>query len=319
MNLFRRIKQQSDAWIAKRLPPLPVVTLNQSKIMIFPSRQGFMLLLVAMVVLLLAINFESSLNYALGFWLIAMIWSAVHLTYRNLSGLTLKAERAALVEAGEEAEYTIRLCSESDRFRGPLELIHPDWGLATAVMDGDDVVVPITRETHRRGRHPLPRFRLESRYPFGLMIARAYVQLDLSAWAYPVPVNQDAHRQGGAESGDAADDHFIHAGTEDFHSLREYEVGDAMHRIHWPSFARDQLVVKAFVDYQVADEWLDWNAFPSLVAEQRLAALSWQINQCVADDRPYGLRLPGTEIAPGKGPAHTERCRRALAEFGETS
>ena len=49
MNLFRRIKQQSDAWIAKRLPPLPVVTLNQSKIMIFPSRQGFMLLLVAMV------------------------------------------------------------------------------------------------------------------------------------------------------------------------------------------------------------------------------------------------------------------------------
>lgn len=317
MSPRRALRRRLDAWIARRLPPSDSVTLNQSRIFILPSRQGIVLLLVAMVVLLLAINFESSLNYALGFWLIAMIWAAVHLTYRNLSGLTLRAERASLVQAGEEADYHLTLNSESERYRGPLELIHKDWGLVTAVMDGEETDVTLSRETGRRGRHPLPRFRLESRYPFGLVVAWSHVELDLSAWAYPEPVDQDAHQHGGGEAGEANDDHFIHSGTEDFHALREYRAGDAMHRIHWPSFARDQLVVKAFVDYQAADEWLDWAHYPSLMGEQRLAALSWRINQCLEQDRPFGLRLPGMEIPPGKGPAHTEHCRRALAEFGE--
>ncbi|GGX74369.1 DUF58 domain-containing protein [Saccharospirillum salsuginis] len=317
MGLRRTFHRRVEAWIARRLPVSDSVTLNQSRIFILPSRQGMVLLLVAFVVLLLAINFESSLNYALGFWLVAMIWAAVHFTYRNLSGLTLKADRASLVQAGEAAEYHLKLDSDVDRYRGPLELIHDDWGLVTAVMDGEETDVSLSRETDRRGRHPLPRFRLESRYPFGLVVAWSHVELDLSAWAYPEPIDQDAHHQAGSDAGDATDDHFIHSGSEDFHALREYQAGDAMHRIHWPSFARDQLMVKAFVDYQAADEWLDWANYPSLMGEQRLAALSWQINQCLADDRPFGLRLPDREIPPGKGPAHTEQCRRALAEFGE--
>lgn len=316
MSVRRTLRRRLDAWIARRLPPSDVVTLNQSRIFILPTRQGMVLLLVALVVLLLAINFESSLNYALGFWLMALIWAAVHFTYRNLSGLRLRAERASLVQAGGEADYILKLEADTDRYRGPLELIHEDWGLVTALMPGEETEVRLSREVARRGRHPLPRFRLESRYPVGLVVAWSYVELDLSAWAYPEPVSQDAHRVGGGEASDAADDHFVHAGTEDFHALREYQAGDALHRIHWPSFARGQLVVKAFVDYQASDEWLDWAHYPSLMGEQRLAALSWQIDECLEQDRPFGLRLPGREIPPGKGPAHIEHCRRALAEYG---
>lgn len=313
------LRRRAGAWLERRLPATSSVTLNQARIFILPSRQGLALLVVAVLVLLLAINFESSLNYALGFWLIAMLWAAVHLTYRNLSGLTLKAQRAALVEAGQPADYQLVLSSDSRRHRGPVEFIHADWGLITASLEGDDTRVTLSRPTARRGRQPLPRFRLESRYPFGLVVAWSHVLLDLSAWAYPAPLEREARPVASGRDGQASDDHYVQAGTEDFHALRAYAAGDPLHRLHWPAFARDQLVVKAFADYQASDQWLDWQDYAGLAGEDRLAALAGAIRRCLAEDRPFGLRLPGLEIAPAKGPIHTERCRRALAEFGADS
>lgn len=311
------LQRRLDAWVRRRLPPGREVTLNQSRIFIVPTRQGLLMLGLAVVVLLLAINFESSLNYALGFWLIAMLWAAVHLTYRNLSGLVVRAEQGGLVEAGENATYSLLLTSPRARYRGPLEFRHEDWGQVGVEMDGRDTEVTLSRPTIRRGRQPLPRFRLESRYPFGLVVAWSHIKMDLDAWAYPDPYEQPLQPVGTEPDGDVSNDHFVKTGSEDFHSLREYQTGDSLHRMHWPSFSRGELVVKHFVDYQAADQWLDWEAFPGVAVELRLAALAWHMNRCYQQDRPFGLRLPDKEITPDKGPRHLERCRRALAEHGE--
>lgn len=319
MSWLAAARRRFQGFLDRRLPASDRITLNQSRIFILPSRQGLLLLLVALMVLLLAINFESSLNYALGFWLIAMLWGAVHLTYRNLSGLRIRAGHAGLVCAGDPAEYRLVLGCDQDRFRGPVELIHPDWGMVTLVLDGGERQVSLSRPTQRRGRQPLPRFRIESRYPFGLVVAWSHVLVDLSGWAYPAPVAHDSWRGAGVDDGQATDDHFIDAGSEDFQALREYEAGDVLHRIHWPSFAKDELVVKTFVDYQAADEWLDWRSFPGLPDEERLAALSHQIDHCLRERQPFGLRLPGIEIHPDKGLQQAEVCRRALAEFAAPS
>ncbi|MDX1269610.1 MAG: hypothetical protein R3311_19720 [Oceanisphaera sp.] len=134
------LQRRLDAWVSRRLPPGRQVTLNQSRIFIVPTRQGLLMLGLAVVVLLLAINFESSLNYALGFWLVAMVWAAVHLTYRNLSGLVVQVETAGLVEAGENVSYSLMLSSPRSRYRGPLEFRHEDWGQVGVEMDGIMVI-----------------------------------------------------------------------------------------------------------------------------------------------------------------------------------
>lgn len=315
--MIQSLKTIKDRWIERRLPLSKSLRLNQSRIFILPTRQGLLLLLVAALVLLLAINFESSLNYALGFWLIAMLWAAVHFTYRSLSGLKLSVRKADLVEAGLEADYTLVLGEDDDRYRGPVELIHPDWGLVSVELNGRATPVVLSRLLARRGHHPLPRFRLESRFPFGLVVAWSYIQLDITAWAYPVAREAEPSPTGSAGEEEGLDDQFVQAGSEDFHALRSYQPGDALHRMHWPSFARDQWMVKSFVDYQGRDEWLDWHAFTQLNDEDRLSALAWQIEQCIDADTPFGLRLPGIEIPPDKGSMHYEACRRALAEYGE--
>jgi uncharacterized protein (DUF58 family) len=50
--------------------------------------------------------------------------------------------------------------------------------------------------------------------------------------------------------------------------------------------------------------------------EARLSQLCLWVLESDSAQRPYGLRLPGQEIAPSGGAAHRFACLRALAAFG---
>lgn len=277
------------------------------------------LLGVSLLVLLLAINFESALNYALAFWLMSMLWVAVHLTYRNLSGLTIEAVSGTLVEVGETAEVTLRLRSEKARDRGVFEILGEPWEAVEVSMHGRESNVRLILNAQRRGRVSPPRFRIENRHPFGLVVAWSHVHIDVCAWAYPSPKFASRRALGnvGEELDAVPDDHFYSAGSEDFHSLRAYSSGDPIQRIHWPAFSRDQLVVKHFTDYQSADENIRWDQFPALDAEDRLSAIRYYSDLFFNSDTPYSVSLPGAELEVAKGADQLQRVRRALAEFGD--
>lgn len=314
----KRIQKKLDNWIKVRLPEQASITLNQSRIFIVPTRQGLMLLVVAIGLLLLAINFETPLNYGFAFWLIAMLFVSVQLTFRNMTGLTITALPGSLVGPRETCGIPIRLTSQSKRQRGNLELIHPDWGVVHAsLQQGEGLCVLPISSTHR-GPIKLPRFRIESRFPFGLVVAWSQIQLSASGWAYPEAITSRRYLASGANDDDNAglNDHFLIAGSEDFHQLREYNPGDAISRLHWPSFSKDQLVVKTFSDYQQTDEWLDWAQFPHLDTEDKLSALAGLAETYCAQQRVYGLKLPNQEVPMGQGTEHLQQVRQALAEYG---
>ena len=312
------LQERYQRWLARRLPMTAALTLNHSQIVILPTRQGLLLLLVALAVLLLAINFESALNYALAFWLIAMIWVAVYMTYRNLSGLTLRALDGTLVPVDDLAEVHIEFSSKTSAYRGSLELIHSEWGVVHVHMADTKTVATIPLRAYNRGPVRPPRFRLESRFPFGLIVAWTHILIDAKAWAYPQP--RQLPRKGLLVNHDddeaELNDHFLAPGSEDFHSIRAYQPGDSIKRLHWPGFSRDQLMIKTFSDYQASDEWLDWQQFEGSPDELRLAAMAYYSQLFFSQDKPFGLRLPGQELLPEKGLQHLTRVRRMLAEYG---
>ncbi len=313
-----RLNDRFDRWINRRLPLKPSITLDRTCIFIVPTKQGLLLLLIALLVLLLAINFESALNYALAFWLISMLWVAVYMTYRNLSGLIIVAQEGALVPVGDLAEVRLAFQSSKKINRGTLELIHEDWGVVQLDMSEQTSSALLPMMAYSRGPVPLPRFRIESRFPFGLVVAWSHLLVDAKAWAYPEPKRAD--RGGQSSESDAEEtqvnDHFVQQGTEDFHSIKAYQPGDSIKRLHWPGFSRDQLMVKTFSDYQSADEWIDWAQFNGLPDEVRLMAMSYYSRSYYEKDKPFGVRLPGSELMPEKGEVHLTRVRRVLAEYG---
>jgi uncharacterized protein (DUF58 family) len=60
---------------------------------------------------------------------------------------------------------------------------------------------------------------------------------------------------------------------------------------------------------------LDWDALPGLDGEARLSQLARWVLLAERGTASYGLRIPGKEIAPARGEAHSHECLRALAVF----
>lgn len=89
-----RLRRRFQEWVNRRIPPARSVTLDQKRIFIFPSRVGFFFGLTLVLMLLLSINYQNNMGYAVTFLLATLFVIAVLHTYANLSGLTIHAYRA---------------------------------------------------------------------------------------------------------------------------------------------------------------------------------------------------------------------------------
>ena len=102
--------------------------------------------------------------------------------------------------------------------------------------------------------------------------------------------------------------------------LRSYRAGDAPKLIAWKALAREQpLLTKEFSAMASSELWLDWEDARAADIEARLSVLAHWVLQAEQFGQSYGLRLPGTVIAPARGESHRTRCLEALALFQEPS
>ncbi len=63
--LFKLPRQWFAAWLARRLPPVKSIRLQQQHIFIVPTRTGIAYAAALLLMLLVAINYQNSLAYAL--------------------------------------------------------------------------------------------------------------------------------------------------------------------------------------------------------------------------------------------------------------
>ena len=73
------------------------------------------------------------------------------------------------------------------------------------------------------------------------------------------------------------------------------------------------MLTKQFAGEAVAELWLMLSDLPtSLGLEARLSRLAGWVLAAERSGAHYGLRLPGTELAPARGDAHRSACLEAL-------
>ncbi|MCO6056930.1 DUF58 domain-containing protein [Pseudomonas sp. MOB-449] len=310
------LEVQVDRWLTRRIPPASQVRLNQRRIFILPSRAGVAFGLALVPMLLVAINYQNSLAYGLTFLLLSVFLVAILHTWRNLSGLNLKAAGGAPVFLGEQAHFRVTLESGGREHQAvalgwpPLPLHVQDVPAAGACD------VELHQPTASRGWLRPRRLRVESRYPLGLLVAWSWVDLDQALLVYPRPLEGDLPLMPGHGEDDGDDgQHVLGAGADDYQGLRAYQPGDSRRRLHWKAYSRGQgLFVKDFAALAGRDLWLDLEPLEGNL-EQRLGLLCHWVLQFSSRGQPFGLRLGGQELAPNTGDAHREACLRALALF----
>ncbi|HUQ28084.1 MAG TPA: DUF58 domain-containing protein [Usitatibacter sp.] len=313
--MFADLRQSISDWIFRaHVPETPPVTLVQRRIFILPTRQGYTFAFTTIVLLIASINYALSLGFVLTFTLMSMAGVAMLHTWRNLAHLKLRPGRCDPVFAGETAHFGVTVESPAlTRFaiavrRKDEEPVYSDVSVAQTAA----ISMPVAAA--RRGLLRCGRLEIFTRYPVGLFHAWSYVDFNLQVVVYPRPDPSAGIPPAQARS--ATEEGIPVAGDEEFHMLRAYHPGDAPKLIAWKALAREQgLLTKEFSAMASSELWIDWSEARGADVETRLSMLCHWVLQADRFGQSYGLRLPGTMLAPARGDAHRTRCLEALALF----
>jgi len=313
--VFTAIRQKFSIWLFRPRIESGTVKLNQRRIFIIPTRQGFAFAGVLVLMLLGDINYILSLGYVLTFLLATMAVMTMLHAFRNMVKLEIRAGRIAPLFAGDSAHFMFHFHNAGNLARYGLHLRDQNGHHTSFDIPAEqNAEVKLSLPAERRGWLSTGKLTLYTEFPLELFYAWSYLEFDARALVYPkpaatIPLPASTTRNGtGAISG---------MGDEDFAGLRSYAAGDTPQRIAWKAFAREQgLQVKQFSALQGSELWLDWNLAPREDPEQKLAILARWVLDSEVQGLLYGLRLPGLELPLDCGAAHRDECLRALALFG---
>ena len=315
--MFADLRQSISDWIFRAsIPEASPVTLVQRRIFILPARQGYVFAFMVLVLLIASINYSLSLGFVLTFLLASMAGVAMLHTWRNLAHLKLRPGRCDPVFAGETAHFGITVETPSQtRFAIAVRRRDEEPVYADIVVN-EPVAISLPVSTPRRGLIRCGRLEVFTRYPVGLFHAWSYVEFNLVVIVYPKPDPMAGTPP--AQSRSASEEGIPIKGDEEFNLLRSYVAGDSLKTIAWKALAREQgLLTKEFSATASSELWLDWEEARAHDIEARLSVLAHWVLQADRFGQSYGLRIPGTVVAPSRGDQHRARCLEALALFQE--
>jgi len=305
-------------WLYGFTPPeRGTVELVHRRVYIVPARLGWFFGGTLAVLLVGSINYSLSLGFALTFLLAGLGLAGMVHTARNLARIAVSAGRAEPVFAGESAQFRLYLDGRAAFDRPAILVRHAGSGsqFVVDIPPGAVAGVVLAVPAPRRGWLPLGRVMLETRFPLGLFRAWSYLEPDARCLVYPRPERSPLPPYTGEAAAGAL--RTPTGGSDDFAGLRGYQRSDSPRHIAWKAVARsDEMLTKQFAGEAAAELWLDARLLPhGLTLEQTLSRLAGWVLAAERSGAHYGLRLPGVEIAPGRGDAHRAACLQVLALY----
>lgn len=300
---------------------LPVI-LDRRCVYIFPTRQGFVFILVLIAMLAGSINYNNNLGFLLVFLLggTALV-SMIH-TYRNLLGLQALSVSAAPVFAGNAAVFHFFLQPGVHARKAIALSARKSKPAQTDLQSHAEKSIPVAVPTHERGILQPGSFTLSTVYPLGLFRAWTVFRLKSHCIVYPAPVDtpmvsRDEDIETDIEKSTLKPARA--AGGQDFSGLKPYAPGDTVRHIAWKALSRGQGVFTKDFGSAAKQSILifDFNQVAANDTEARLSRLCGMILQASRENLQYGLVLPGKTIPPGSGDTHRHLCLKTLAVFDQ--
>ncbi len=298
------------------------VQLSQSRVYLLPSGRGLAVAVTGLVMLLVGVNYGTSLAYLAAFLIAGYLVCALIAAFRNLVNLRIVYTGAEDAHAGESVKFKFALETERDRYFVTLASAEDVVMVDRARLGATPASLSVM--TTERGTKTLGRVMVQSIAPTGLIRAFSYIHFPTIAHVYPSllrpapmlpPDSAVAHAQHGEKP--AASQVTTRAAAGDaLDGLREYHAGDSLARVAWASLARGQAWrSKLLATEAPTTRTLRWAQTAHLGGDinARLSALATWIAESHRRGEAYGLSIPGLEIPSAQHAEHRIACLRALA------
>ena len=342
-------------WFAARAPKTDSATLNLRNVYIFFSREGMLFAVLLIITFIAGINYGNNLVLGLCFYLVSVWLISFHVTFAHISGLQVRLLDVTMAEAGAPVWVTLQLRNESRQPRRQLLFAFKQASFEQVAFEQtdkkpnkkankknkssadkqhsilvtrlqDEQIIRLSVQTHARGQLELPRLKIKTVYPLGIMRAWSYVYFARAAWVYPKPEVFDWQAQYAiASQEDLPAGGQYRQGQDDFERLGNYIEGESLARVSWGHVARGQgMLTKHFSDPVGHEQTLDYVDMPAAHHEQKLAQLAYGATKLGELGVPFNMRLPsdkafGMSDKPlgttmGDGDAFAQACLLRLAK-----
>jgi uncharacterized protein (DUF58 family) len=322
--LFRR-------WFGQRMPVADQVQLNQRSTYILPTGAGFFVMIVVVLMMIGATNYQNNLAFILSFLLVGIGLVCIVFTFKNLQGVSFN-----LFHQGEnfvDQPIKLRLKMQSltatphyslavgidEQLDKKIKRDKTDREKRTYVQDvtaeGETEVVLLAKSSYRGYWQP-PRIRISSNFPFGWFNCWAYFQFKSPLLIYPKPIEPSVTLST-ATSGDESEQGIKAKGSEDLYGLKNFQQGESLSRVDWKSYARERgMFIREFASQQSQQLSFDWYAFNQVDNETKLSYLTYLVLNAASQNLAYSMILPNITIAINDSEQHKNDCLKALALFG---
>lgn len=260
---------------------------------------------------------SGALTQTLGITLVVAGVVALIQSNDNLRGIEILGCRSVPTAAGEAVHLEVTVKNSADRERIGLTIrtgwrVRPRASVWLPLLEaGEIATVRLALPTNRRGRFPVPQLWVCSVRPVGLCFAWKVFPQTAAYDVYPAPRGRplDQEMEAGGEG---------EADRDDVSGHRPYNPGDMLSRMDWRVFARTgELLVRTLEEGGEEEVLLRWTDTRFLKdPEARLEQLSFWMDQCAQEGRPFLLDLGGSQNLSS---ANLNACREALATFEEKS
>lgn len=318
--MLKALRRRISRWWEGRHRPSEQWHLTQRNIYIVPTRAGLAFGTLLLLLLVASINYQLNLGYALTFLLAGSALASMHMTHNSLRGLTLHVRPATAVFAGDRATLEVVVTNPGQARHGlgfGVRDARPSTQLAYAeIGPAGQTMVAVGMLAERRGLHPLPLLRIETRFPFGLFRAWSLWRPAGELCVYPRPEQPAAALPASAAVAGGPVPRRSPGGGGEFDGLRPWRRGDSLRQVAWKKLAHHgELVSRESRESARRELWLDWAQARQPDTETRLSRLAAWVLAADAQGVAYGLRLPGRELAPADGAAHRHAALAALATW----
>ncbi|WP_251359256.1 DUF58 domain-containing protein [Kangiella sp. TOML190] len=315
MRVFTAIKNRFFKWIDKRLPAQVEIELRQKNIYILPTRYGWLLLAIILLILIAATNYQNNMGYMAGFILLAIGALSTFYTYRNLRHLKIKSLKPEPVFVGQKAQLVLSLTNQTDQYRASVGLGQNKQQLALLdIASQDSSLHKMTFRTKQRGWFKPPRMVCSSVFPFGIFQVWSWFKSPYQILLYPKPLVPPVALFQGAQGDEEGSQ--SQKGSEDFYSIKEYQHGDSLKQVMWKAYARERgLLTKEFEDKVGEQQLFTWQSVAHYEKELALSYLCYELIEADKKGIDYGLQLPKQTFELSRGAKHLHQCLEALALF----
>ena len=298
------------------MPISDEVVLEQRSTYILPTKAGFLLGGVILLMMIGATNYQNNLAFILTFMTASIGLVSILFTFKNLQGLVFKKGNTESVCVGELMSLTIHVKSQHNQVHSTIAC-----GFNKSALQYFDVnskggcQIELALIPTHRGWFETPRIMATSSFPFGLLKAWTWFKFSSPVLVYPKPIKPPGISGMGSGS-DEENNHQIH-GSDDLYGLKSYQPGEPISRIDWKAWAREKgFYSKEFVEYQSQDLYFCWDDFSEYDDELKLSYLCYLVRDASNNNLEFGLSIPGRKIEKNSGQTHMVCCLTSLGLYG---